>query len=173
MLKFKKNNLNEKKLYNKILNLSRKKEFYIEMSIKDTFQNRINLIFIHSCFLFIKIKEVENNNLYKDFYQKTFDHIFEQIELNMREIGFGDVTVNKNMKYLVKIFYEILLGCELYKKKDADSKIKFFLLYLDQFSPENSEINKLIVDYFDKYEAFCFDLSSDSILKGNLNFNFK
>ena len=173
MLKLKKNSFNEKKLYNKILNLSRKKEFYVEMSIKDTFQNRINLIFIHSCFLFIKIKQDKNTRLYKNFYQRTFDHIFQQIELNMREIGFGDVTVNKNMKYLVKIFYEILLECEIYKKKDIESKFKFFLLYLEQFSSKNSEINKLIVDYFDKYEAFCFDLSSDSVLKGNLNFNFK
>ena len=29
------------------------------------------------------------------------------------------------------------------------------------------------VEYFDKYQAFCFDLRSDSVLKGDLNFNYK
>ena len=32
----------------------------------------------------------------------------------MRENGFGDVTVNKNMKFLVKTFYNILLVMILY-----------------------------------------------------------
>ena len=30
-----------------------------------------------------------------------------------------------------------------------------------------------LVEYFDKYQAFCFDLSSDSVLSGDLNFNYK
>ena len=34
----------------------------------------------------------------------------------MREIGFGDTTINKNMKFLVKTFYNILFNCEKYKK---------------------------------------------------------
>ena len=46
-----------------------------------------------------------------------FDFIFNKIELNMREIGYSDMTINKNMKFLVKIFYNILLNCENYKKK--------------------------------------------------------
>ena len=29
-----------------------------------------------------------------------------------------------------------------------------------------------IVDYFDKYLSFCFDLTSDSVLKGDLKFNY-
>ena len=30
-----------------------------------------------------------------------------------------------------------------------------------------------LVAYFDQYQAFCFDLSSDSVIKGDLNFNYK
>ena len=35
-----------------------------------------------------------------------FDLIFTKIEQNMREIGYGDTVINKNMKFLVKNFYE-------------------------------------------------------------------
>ena len=50
------NEFQESKLYNKILFLSRNKLFYTKMNLSDTFQNRINLIFLHIGFLFIKIK---------------------------------------------------------------------------------------------------------------------
>ena len=46
----------EEYLYNYILLLSRNKIFYTKFNIQDTFQNRINLIFIHSSFFLIKNK---------------------------------------------------------------------------------------------------------------------
>ena len=111
---------NEQILYNNILSLSRKKLFYKAFGFDDTFENRINLIFIHISFLFNKAKHKKNNLTYKNFCQKTFDFIFKNIELNMREMGYGDVNVNKNMKLLIKTFYAILLYCEKYKVKTVD-----------------------------------------------------
>ena len=157
-------------LYNKILFLSRNKLFYTKFNLEDNFQNRINLIFLHISFIFIKIKQKNENYLYKEFQQKVFDHIFKQIELNMRELGYGDVTVNKNMKFLVKVFYNILLNCENYITKSYNNK----RLFLDNELINNSEIkganNNDLVSYFDKYQAFCLDLSLDNVLKGELNF---
>ena len=33
-----------------------------------------------------------------------------------------------------------------------------------------SQIHQWIIKYFDKFQAFCFDLSSDSVLKGKIKF---
>ena len=108
------NKSKENKLYNKILLLSRNKFFYTQLLLNDTFQNRIYLIFLHVSFLFIKFKKNNDNVHYKEFYQNMFDIIFQKIELNMRELGYGDVTVNKSMRLLIKIFYTILLDAEKY-----------------------------------------------------------
>ena len=162
----------EKKLYNKILLLSRNKLFYTKLGLIDTFQNRINLIFLHISFLFIKLKQKDKNKFYKEFFQKMFDFIFNMIELNMREIGYGDMVINKNMKFLIKIFYNILLNCENYKSKSTKSKNLFLLKCLTQNIYKKGTENIELVEYFDKYQAFCFDLRSDSVLKGDLNFNF-
>ena len=124
-------------------------------------------------FLFIKTKSNMKNDNYKFFYQKTFDYVFNQIDMNMREIGYGDVLVNKNMKFLVKTFYNILLNCEKYRDKTTESKKIFFNKFLDINKAQKSAYNELIIDYFDKFHAFCFDLSSDSVLKGDLKFNYK
>ena len=90
----KKRKKNEVNLYNSILFLSRNKLLYTQIGLKDTFQNKINLVFIHISFIFIKINQKNEILDYKKFYQEMFDLIFENIELNMREIGYGDVIVN-------------------------------------------------------------------------------
>ena len=121
----------------------------------------------------MKIKQKDKNKIYKIFYQRIFDSVFNKIELNMREIGFGDTTINKNMKFFVKIFYNILFNCEKYNEMSKDAKNKFFNKYLELNNIKKTTNNSGIIEYFNKYEAFCFDLSPDSVLKGELKFNCK
>ena len=166
-------NTQEHILYNNILSLSRNKLFFTKFDLTDTFQNRIYLIFLHISFLLTLIKQSSQRELYKTFSQKIFDLIFIKIELNMREIGYGDTVINKNMKFLVKIFYNILLNCENFDKKSQNSKMVFFLKYLSLNITKKKANNLALIDYFDKYYAFCVDLTLDSVLKGNLNFKYK
>ena len=169
----KKINTQEDILYNNILSLSRNKLFFTKFGLADTFQNRIYLIFMHISFLFTKIKQNNQKEIYKVFYQKMFDLIFNNIELNMREIGYGDTIINKNMKFLVKTFYNILLNCENFNKRSLNLKKMFFFKYFTYNNMKKKADNVPLIEYFDKYQAFCFDLSPDSVLSGDLNFNDK
>ena len=168
----KQNNTKETNLYNNILLLSRNKIFYTKFHLIDSFQNRIHLIFILFSFIFIKGKFSNEKNNEKPFFQRLFDLIFKRIELNMREIGFGDVTINKNMKFLVKTFYNILINCEDYKLINEDKKCDFLNKYLSLKDASKITNNHEIIEYFNKYEAFCFDLRPDSVLKGELKFKY-
>ena len=163
---------NELILYNNILSLSRNKLFYTKFLLADTFQNRINLIFFHISFIFIKVNKSKKKNDYKHFYQKLFDTTFNQIELNMRELGFGDVAVNKNMKFLVKSFYSILFFCENYTNKKKEYKRSFFNQYLKCHNNKKTANYDNLILYFNDFQTFCFDLSSDSVLKGEFKFKF-
>ena len=166
-------NTQEDILYNNILSLSRNELFFTKFGLADTFQNRIYLIFIHISFLFIKIKQNNQKEIYKIFYQKMFDLIFKNIELNMREIGYGDIVTNKNMKFLVKTFYNILLNCENLNWRSINLKKMFFFKYLEYNNMKKKADNVPLIEYFDRYQAFCLDLSLDSVLKGDLNFRYK
>jgi len=167
----KQKNIKENILYNNILLISRNKLFYTHFNLDDTFQNRINLIFIHISFLFIKIKQKKESKVHKLFYQRLFDYLFRQIDINMREIGYGDVMVNKNMKFLIKSFYDILLFCENYDKKKAESKKNFFKRYLLPNINANTVNIIPLNEHFNKFQSFCFDLDPDSVLQGEINFN--
>ena len=173
MFNFKKQHKSqETKLYNKILLLSRNKIFYSKFYFIDSFQNRIHLIFLHTIFLINKIKKEAKNENHKRFSQKLFDFTFKSIEINMREIGYGDVSVNKNMKGLVKIFYNILIDSKNYEKKNLNDKINFFYKYFYIDEKYKSLKNTELIEYFDKYQDFCLDLCLDTVLKGDLNFNY-
>ena len=65
----------EIKLYNKIQILSRNKLLFTKFKVSDIMQNRINLIFLHASFLFVKLKD---NKSSIDFSQRFFDYIFKK-----------------------------------------------------------------------------------------------
>ena len=56
-----------------------------------------------------------------------------------------------------------LISSDAYDDLDNPEDIRLFEEYL---------IKNLAL-YFDKYETFCIDLSSDRVLKGEINFNYK
>ena len=57
----------------------------------------------------------------RKFDQKSYDSLFYTIENNLRELGFGDVSVNKKMKDFNKILYDILLKIDNNSEYDFKS----------------------------------------------------
>ena len=155
-------------IYNKIIELSREKFLYSIIKIEDQFISRLILIFLHFAFLFKKFKQIDE--LDKKFSQNMFDYMFGQIEANIRELGYGDLSVNKKMKTYVNHFYDILLKCENYDKMNNIEKSNFFKTL---FSVNNtSKCIKLdnLVLYFDKFSIFSSNLSFNHIKDGDINF---
>ena len=66
----------------------------------------------------------------KKFDQKAYDDLFFNIENNLRELGFGDVSVNKKMKDLNKVLYDILLKLRI--DNQTIFKINYFKQYIIQ-----------------------------------------
>ena len=156
-------------LYNKIVFLTRKNFFYTDFNLSDSFSNRIYLIFFHLCFILTVLKNKKSD---KNDQQAIFDFFFKQIELNCRELGYGDVTVNKKMKSLIKLFYEILMKCENWKQLQIDNK-NYLLLNFFSNNYDNKILTNKLANYFDKFSLFIEDISLNSITKGVFNFVYK
>ena len=156
------------KLYNKLTELARNKFFYNDSQLPDNFQTRILLIFFH---LSIILKVSKKSNL-KKMKQDIFDNIFHNIEYHMRELGHGDVSVNKNMKNLNKIFYDILYNVDqnLY---NIDTSKKLLEKYFFSKDKLNDEKVMKLANYFKKFRDFCFDLDVNNMLNGSINFNYR
>ena len=70
----------------------------------------------------------------KKFDQKNYDHFFYNVENNLRESGLGDVSVNKKMKDLNKILYDILLKIKDPNKEIFNLNKKLICVYFSEFN---------------------------------------
>ena len=152
-------------LYNKLVELSRNIFFYKEISLKDDFETRINLIFIHFSIILLIFKKRKKN-----FPQEIFDNIFLNIEFHIRELGYGDVTVNKKMKILTRIFYDILLKINNSKTEAFVTSDEILKIYFDPIDDDKYRIIDNLSEYFNTFYNFCFELMGDNMLKGQINF---
>ena len=154
-------------LYNKLVELSRDIFFYNDLKLKDNFETRIILIFLHFSII-LNIAKHKNDKL----SQEVFDNIFQNIEYGLRELGYGDVYVNKNMKLLNKIFYDILLKIDKNKLNSLDLNMQILEKYLIQYSELKSRFLSEIKDYFDNFYNFCFELPSKNMIDDVIKFKF-
>ena len=161
MLETKKHNLD---LYNTLLKLSRNIFFYSQIKLKDSFETRIYLMFIHFSIILIVFKKMQIK-----FSQSSYDNLFFSIENNLRELGFGDVSVNKKMKDLNKIFYDILLKLNISKTALKINK-NLILKYFSQLDDNSSKKYKLFEQYLIKFYHFCFELSPETMIKDAIKF---
>ena len=149
-------------LYNKIISLTREKFFYTEISLKDELITRIYLLLFHLGFILELLKK---NNKNKKLAQNIYDSFFINIDLHLREIGHGDVSVNKKMKDLIKLFYEILLYCEQWDIMGSKDKMKFLKNLFDNNNEMNFDKQKLLI-YLDNYRYNLKDISLNFLIKG-------
>ena len=87
-------------------------------------------------------------------------------------MGYGDVTVNKKMKSLIKLFYEILMQCENWKQLQIGSKNNLLLNFFSH-NYDNKILTNKLANYFDKFSLFIEEISLNSITKGVFNFVYK
>ena len=150
-------------IYNNLVRLTRNKKLYFKLDNNDTFSDRLTFLFIHLA-LFIKHfkAEIPNNKM-----QELFDFIIRQIELSIRELGYGDVTVNKKMKEFINLFYAIVNEIESVNFQKNENKINLLKKFI------NSEKNlNFYANYLDKYRIFLSKNTLNTFTKDIINLNF-
>jgi len=156
-------------LYNTLLNLSRNKFFYSKIGLDDTFETRLYLMFFHFSLIMICFKKKG-----KKFNQNSYDKLFHNIENNLRELGFGDVSVNKKMKDFNKILYDILIKLDLLQDEKKSIKINTKLVknYFETLNSNDNTKLTLFLDYLLNFFNFCFDKPLDNMIEHCKNFEF-
>tara|TARA_B110001450_G_C17441172_1_gene408010 strand:+ start:121 stop:588 length:468 start_codon:yes stop_codon:yes gene_type:complete len=147
-------------LYNKFVKLTTNKTLYKNIISQDTFADRLILFLIHFAF-FLKVYKNEKNSV---ILQDIYDANFRQLELSIREIGYGDQTINKKMKDYINLFHSIVSDVHFWdslNKVDKNKKISF---YLENFS----KIDHL-TDYFDNFYKDLSNKTLNSYLKSVSN----
>ena len=150
-------------IYNNLIKLTRNKLLFEKITNEDSFSHRLMVFLFHFAF-FLKI--YKNNNT-KKYLQKIYDFNFKQLELSVREIGYGDSTINKKMKQYINIFYSIINKVENWEKINNDQKCKIFSKFIDVGSEA-----VFFVNYFEKYRIFLVNNTLNHFTKDVISFKF-
>ena len=150
-------------IYNNLIKLTRNKNLYLNLKNNDTFSDRLIILLFHFGF-FLKNYKIE---LSKKDSQDLFDFFIRQIELSIREIGYGDVSINKKMKEYVNLFFAILDKIEKWDSFENNEKKKI----IGDLININDD-NDLFIDYFEKYKVFLSKNSLKIFTKDILDLKF-
>ena len=138
-------------IYNKLINFTRNKDLYKDLNREDSFSDRLTLFLLHFSFFLKNYKNEEN----KKVLQEIYDFNFRQLELSIREIGYGDQSINKKMKDYINLFHSMVSEIHFWDDLSKSDKIEKLSIFLEDFN----NIDDLL-DYFDEFNL---DLSKKTL----------
>ena len=146
--------------YNNLIKLTTNKLLYKNLSKQDSFNDRLIVFLLHFAFFLKNFKSEENEKELQEIY----DFNFRQLELSIREIGYGDQSINKKMKDYINVFHAIISDIHFWNDIDVDKKRDIISKFLENFS----NIDEL-VEYFDEYLDNLSKKTLNSYLKSVIN----
>ena len=138
-------------VYNNLINFTRNKDLYKNLSREDNFSDRLTIYLLHFAFFLKNFKNDEN----KKILQEIYDFNFRQLELSIREIGYGDQSINKKMKDYINLFHSMVSEVHFWDNFTNSEKLNKISIFLSDF--ENIED---LLHYFD---AFNYKLSKKTL----------
>ena len=129
-------------IYNKLIELARNKDLYKDFESQDLFSDRLTFFLIHFAIFFKVFKNKDD----KIILQEIYDFTFRQLELSIREIGYGDQSINKKMKDYINLFHDIIDKFHFWENLNRDEKEKIIANYT-----LNSKNNVFLLNYFENF----------------------
>ena len=147
-------------LYNNLIKLTTNKLLYKSLNKQDSFNDRLIVFLLHFAFFLKNFKNEENEKILQEIY----DFNFRQLELSIREIGYGDQSINKKMKDYINVFHAIISDIHFWNDNNLEKKKEIISKFLENFT----NIDEL-VEYFDKYLENLSKKKLNSYLKSVIN----
>ena len=147
-------------IYNYLINYTRNKELYRSLNRNDNFSDRLTLFLLHFAFFLKNYKNDQN----KEILQKIYDFNFRQLELSIREIGYGDQSINKKMKVYINLFHSMVSEIHFWDDLNREKKIEKLSIFLNDFKKIDN-----FVDYFEDFRENLSKKNLNYLLKGVIN----
>ena len=143
-----------------MINLTTNKSLYKGLEKQDTFSDRLTLFLFHFAFFLKEFKDPDNEKI----LQKIYDFNFRQLELSIREIGYGDQSINKKMKDYINIFHSIVSDIHFWDNLTLIEKEKKISTFLSNFKKIG-----YLVDYFEDFRVNLSKKTLNSYIKSVSN----
>ena len=98
------------RVYELIVTQSRRPEFYRDLAVADSLDGRFDMLSLHAMLVLRRLKQEPART--RRFSQGLFDHMFKDMDMSLREIGVGDLSVGKRVKQMSSAFLGRIVAYE-------------------------------------------------------------
>ena len=133
---------------------------YKSLNREDNFSDRLTIFLLHFAFFLKNFKNHENKNILQEIY----DFNFRQLELSIREIGYGDQSINKKMKDYINLFHSMVSEIHFWDNLTKEEKLNKISIFFYDFKN-----NQYLTDYFDDFNLNLSKKTLNSYLKSVSN----
>ena len=142
------------------LNFTTNKDLYKLLNLDYNFSDRLTLFLLHFSFFLKNYRNDEN----KKILQEIYDYNFRQLELSIREIGYGDQSINKKMKDYINLFHSMVSEIHFWDDLSNSDKLNKISIFLSDF-----QNNEELLEYFDLFNSNLSKKTLNSYLKSVSN----
>jgi len=153
--------------YNAIVAQSRHRRFYADWQVPDTVTGRFDMISLHLCLLFRRLRTGEEPH--RLFSQQVFDLFFKDMDRSLREMGAGDLAVPKRIQSMGELFYGLLAGLNEGLDENDPARLED-VLARNLYNGEAVAGLEQLAGYVRGAEAQLNTQPVDTILNGELTF---
>ena len=125
-----------------MIKLTTNKKLYQGLASQDIFEDRLVLFLIHFAFFLNVYNKKEDKKILQEIYDLNFRHL----ELSIREIGYGDQSINKKMKDYVNLLHSMISEIHFWDNLEKKTKIKKISIFFQ-------DLKKIdyLVEYFEDF----------------------
>jgi len=159
-------------LFTEIVDQARRPEFYADWHVADTLDGRFDLIILHVSLVINRLEvngETKQMALLIRYLQEV---LFENMDMSLRELGVGDMSVGKKVKVMAEAYYgRVAAYRQAIGSDDRAESLKPVLtrnIYRDQI-PHMASLDHLVL-YIDRQVKCLEKLSDEDLMSARLVF---
>lgn len=155
------------RLHQAVVEASRRDSFFLAGQVPDTLDGRFEVMALHAALLLRRLRGQDDK-----LAQEIFDAIFAQIDLNLREMGVGDLGVGKRVRAMAEGLYGRMAAYETALMTDDEALYKALANNLFGTLPEtpSRQQTQPFIDYIHASVAHLDAQPLSEICQGNVSF---
>ncbi len=156
----------------KIVERSRMPCFYVDYNVEDNLDGRFDLICLHMTLIIDRLDMINSKKsiAVRRILQEVF---FDNMDLSLREMGVGDLSVGKKIKVMAEAFFGRMIAYQkAYRTENAEEELSGIILrnfFHEDFSKNDNAL--MLAKYTLNERKFTAKISEELLLKGKFEFS--
>lgn len=154
-------------LHHGIMEAARNPVFFVAWGVPDTLDGRFETLCLHTALVLRRLRTHDDA-----LAQTVFDSLFAQLDLNLREMGVGDLGVSHKIKRMAKALYGRMAAYEggLLQDSQALREALHRNLYGTLPTPPSSQMTDAVIDYIVASVKILDDQPLSALQQGQVEF---